>query len=114
MSVVATLEQPALDQLIRHAHLFGTECVYETGEEEGLSSADLARLRAELDEPEAGRKSRHGFKIGKRPRRSREEKMEAAVMLRAEGLTTGEIGTKLGVSADHAQRLLRSFEKAAA
>lgn len=42
MSLSAILERATLDQLIRHARSFGTECVYETGEQEGLSSADLA------------------------------------------------------------------------
>lgn len=59
MSLSASLEQVTLDQFIRHAHLFGTECVFETGEQEGLRSADLARLRIELDELDAGRKFKH-------------------------------------------------------
>jgi hypothetical protein len=42
---LTVVEQPTLDQLIRHARLFGTEGVFETGEQEGLSSAALARLR---------------------------------------------------------------------
>jgi hypothetical protein len=82
MSLTVAFEHPGLDQLIRHARSFGTECVYETGEQEGLSSADLARLRIELDELEAGRKSKHGFKIGKRRRRSSDETREAAFALR--------------------------------
>jgi hypothetical protein len=77
MSLSATHEQPALDQLVRHARLFGTECVFETGEQEGLPSAELARLRIELDELDAGRTSKHGFSIGKRRRRSADETLWA-------------------------------------
>ena len=59
MSLSASLDQPALDQLIRHAHLFGTGVSEETGEQEAVwRSADLARLRIELDELDAGRKSK--------------------------------------------------------
>jgi hypothetical protein len=36
VSLTVVLEQATLDQLIRHARSFGTECVYETGEQEGL------------------------------------------------------------------------------
>ena len=85
MPLTATLGQPALDQLIRHASLFGTECVYETGEQEGLPNADLARLRIELDELDAGRKSRLGFSIGKRRRRSSDETRAAALALSVDG-----------------------------
>jgi hypothetical protein len=108
MSLTTTLEQPALDQFIRHAHLFGTECVFETGEQEGLSSADLARLRIELDELDAGRKSKHGFSIGKRRRRSADETREAAVALSVDGSVPKAIADKLGIS----DRTVRSYLKA--
>jgi hypothetical protein len=85
MSLSATPDQATLDQLIRHARSFGTECVYETGEQEGLPSADLARLRIELDELEAGRKSKLGFSIGKRRRRSSDETRAAALALSVDG-----------------------------
>jgi DNA-binding NarL/FixJ family response regulator len=107
MSLSATLEQATLDQLIRHARSFGTECVYETGEQEGLSSADLARLRIELDELDAGRKSKLGFSIGKRRRRSSDETRAAALALSVDGFVPKAIADKLGIS----DRTVRSYLK---
>ena len=107
MSLSATLEQATLDQLIRHAHLFGTECVYENGEQEGLSSAELTRLRIELDELEAGRKSRLGFSIGKRHRRSSDETRAAALALSVEGFVPKAIADNLGIS----DRTVRGYLK---
>jgi DNA-binding NarL/FixJ family response regulator len=108
MSVVATLEQnPTLDQLIRHARSFGTECVYETAEQEGLSSADLSRLRIELDELDAGRKTRLGFSIGKRRRRSSDETREAVLALSVDGFVPRAIADKLGIS----DRTVRGYLK---
>jgi Homeodomain-like domain len=98
---------PALDQLIRHVRLFGTECVYETGEQEGLPSADLARLRIELDELEAGRKSGLGFSIGKQRRRSSDETRAAALALSVDGFVPKAIADKLGIS----DRTVRSYLK---
>jgi hypothetical protein len=107
MSLTVAPAQPALDQLIRHAHLFGTECVYETGEQEGLFSADLARLRIELDELEAGRKSKHGFSIGKRRRRSSDETRDGALALSVDGFVPKAIADKLGIS----DRTVRGYLK---
>jgi hypothetical protein len=107
MSLSATLGQATLDQLIRHARSFGTECVYETGEQEGLPSADLARLRIELDELEAGRKSKYGFKIGKRRRRSSDETRAAALALSVDGFVPKAIADKLGIS----DRTVRGYLK---
>ncbi|HTE85595.1 MAG TPA: helix-turn-helix domain-containing protein [Dehalococcoidia bacterium] len=107
MSLSAILERATLDQLIRHARSFGTECVYETGEQEGLSSADLARPRIELDELEAGRKSRHGFSIGKRRRRSSDETRAAALALSVDGFVPKAIADKLGIS----DRTVRGYLK---
>jgi DNA-binding NarL/FixJ family response regulator len=107
MSAVATLEQVTLDQLIRHARSFGTECVYLTGEQEGLPSADLARLRIELDELDAGRKSKHGFNIGKRRRRSSDETREAVLALSVDGFVPKAIADKLGIS----DRTVRGYLK---
>jgi hypothetical protein len=98
MSLSATPDQATLEQLIRHARSFGTECVYETGEQEGLVSADLARLRIELDELDAGRKSKHGFSIGKRRRRSSDETRAAALALSVDGFVPKAIADKLGIS----------------
>lgn len=97
----------AIDQLLRHAHLFGTECVYETGKQEGLPSADLARLRIELDELDAGRKSKHGFSIGKRRRRSSDETRAAALALSVDGFVPKAIADKLGIS----DRTVRGYLK---
>jgi hypothetical protein len=107
VSPTAALEHPGLDQLIRHAQSFGTECVYETGEQEGLSSADLTRLRIELDELDAGRKSKHGFRIGKRRRRSSEETRDAALALSVDGFVPKAIADKLGIS----DRTVRGYLK---
>jgi hypothetical protein len=98
MSLSATPDQATLDQFIRHARFFGTECVYETAEQEGLSSADLARLRIELDSLDAGRKSKHGFSIGKRRRRSSDETRAAALALSVDGFVPKAIADKLGIS----------------
>jgi DNA-binding NarL/FixJ family response regulator len=107
VSLAATPDQATLDQLIRHARSFGTECVYETGEQEGLPSADLARLRIELDELDAGRKSKHGFSIGKRRRRSSEETRAAALALSVDGFVPKAIADKLGIS----DRTVRGYLK---
>jgi DNA-binding NarL/FixJ family response regulator len=107
MSLSATLERVTLDQLIRHARSFGTEYVFETGEQEGLSSADLARLRIELDELDAGRKSKYGFKIGKRRRRSSDETRAAALALSVDGFVPKAIADKLGIS----DRTVRGYLK---
>ena len=107
MSLTVAPAQPALDQLIRHARLFGTECVYLTGEQEGLSSADLARLRIELDELDARRKSRLGFSIGKRRRRSSDETRAAALALSVDGFVPKAIADKLGIS----DRTVRGYLK---
>ena len=107
MSPTVALDQPTLDQLIRHARLFGTECVCETGEQEGLPSADLARRRIELDELDAGRKSRLGFSIGKRRRRSSDETRDAALALSVDGFVPKAIADKLGIS----DRTVRSYLK---
>jgi DNA-binding NarL/FixJ family response regulator len=107
MPPTVALEQPTLDQLIRHARSFGTECVYETGEQAGLPSADLARLRIELDELDAGRKSKYGFSIGKRRRRSADETREAAIALSVDGFVPKAIADKLGIS----DRTVRSYLK---
>ena len=87
--------------------LFGTECVYETAEQEGLSSTDLARLRIELDELAAGRKSKLGFSIGKRRRRSSEETRAATLALSVDGFVPKAIADKLGIS----DRTVRSYLK---
>jgi DNA-binding NarL/FixJ family response regulator len=94
---VPTLEPVTLDQYLRHAHKFGTECVYETAEMSGLSKRDLALLRIELDDLEA-RKRGERFSIGKRRKRSREETQQAVELLSVAGLTRKEIGGKLGLS----------------
>lgn len=107
MPLSSTLEHPTLDQLIRHARSFGTDCVYETGEKEGLPSADLTRLRIELDELDAGRKSKHGFKIGKRRRRSSDETRAAALALSVDGFVPKAIADKLGIS----DRTVRGYLK---
>ena len=73
----------------------------------GLPSADLARLRIELDELDAGRKSKHGFSIGKRRRRSADETRDAALALSVDGFVPMAIADKLGIS----DRTVRGYLK---
>jgi hypothetical protein len=99
---------PTLAQLLRHARMFGTECVYETGEQAGLSRADLARLRIECDAREAGRTSRTGrFTVGTRRRRSEDETRSAVLALSVDGLVPSAIADKLGIRDRTVRRYLR-------
>jgi len=107
MSLIVALERPALEKLIRHANLFGTVCVFETAEPEGLSSAALARLRIELDELDVGCKSKQGFSIGKRRRRSSDETRAAALALSVDGFVPKAMADKLGIS----DRTVRGYLK---
>jgi DNA-binding NarL/FixJ family response regulator len=78
-----------------------------TDDSQSSRRADLARLRIELDELDAGRKSKHGFSIGKRRRRSADETREAAVALSVDGFVPKAIADKLGIS----DRTVRSYLK---
>jgi hypothetical protein len=79
--------------------------VYETAEQEGLSSADLARLRIELDELDAGRKTRLGFSIGKR-RLAPPTRLELPLLL-SPSMAPKAIADKLGIS----DRTVRGYLK---
>jgi hypothetical protein len=97
---------PTLEQLIRHARLFGAECVYETGEQAGLSRQDLARLRIECDALEAKRTTASGrFTVGTRRRRSEDETRSAVLALSVDGFVPSAIADKLGIS----DRTVRSY-----
>jgi hypothetical protein len=98
-----------LTGLIRHARLFGTESVYETAVMERLPKANLARLRIELDAIDAGRKSSHGYTVGKRRRRSSDETRDAVLALSVDGLVPAAIADKLGLSDRSVRRYLREM-----
>lgn len=99
----------ALEQYVRHAELYGTECVYETAEEEGHGPTTLALLRIELDSIEAGRKSSSGkYTVGKRRRRGADETHRAVVALSTAGLIPAAIANKLDISKNRVQQLLRA------
>ena len=77
---------PDLDALVRHADRFGPECVYEAGE--SILPHDDLVLRVHVD----------GLAGRRRGRRGRDEMIEAARLLRAEGKVVSVIADKLGVS----------------
>jgi hypothetical protein len=97
---------PSLEQFVRHAQLFGTECVHETAEGY-LGPRALLRLRVDLDRIDRDRKAGR-YTVGKRRRRDNDETRQAAIQLSVEGKTTAEIGDILGVSPEHAQRLVKA------
>jgi hypothetical protein len=101
------VDRPTLERFVRHAQLFGTECVAETASDY-LGPQAMARLRVELDGIERGRKSSAGFSVGKRRRRSREETTAAIIQLSVEGLVPGAIADKLGVSDSYVSKALRA------
>jgi DNA-binding CsgD family transcriptional regulator len=90
---------PTLEQLVRHAQLFGSECVFETGEC-CLGARELARLRTALDVVDARRR------FGRR-RVSEIERTEQVRLLAAEGRTSAEIAASLGIGVRRVDRLLR-------
>jgi hypothetical protein len=91
-----SLERPTLAEFVRHAELFGTECVYGTAEAY-LAERELRRLRIELDTIEAGRRTGR-YSVGRRRRRTRAETQVAIELLLADGLTRREVAAKLGLS----------------
>lgn len=95
MSALA-LKRPTLQEYVRHAELFGIDCVYETAEELGLPAVDMALLRIELDDIEARRMGSR-YTVGKRRRRSADETHRAVVALSVAGLVTAAIADKLGI-----------------
>jgi len=82
-------------QLLTRARRFGTICVVETAIELRLPPAQVARLRIECDELDRlARENRY-----RPPRRRRGSETTAAVrQVASEGLSTGEIATKLSLS----------------
>jgi hypothetical protein len=107
------LTAPTFEQFMRHAELFGIECVFETAAEY-LPVVEMDRLRIELDAIE--RERRHGrFTVGKNRRRSETETVRYAVALAQElaeaGLSSRAIGNKvadkLGLSDAYARRVLK-------
>jgi hypothetical protein len=102
-----TSQMTTLKDFIRHAELFGTECVHETAEDH-LPPSQLLRLRVDLDRIDRDRKAGGRYSVGTRRRRSAAETQQAAVQLSVEGLTTAEIGSKLGITPERAQRLVKA------
>lgn len=97
------------DAFIRHAQLFGIECVFETADSNGFSGRELALLRVELDAIERGRKAGR-YTVGSRRRRSPEETVQAVRLLRDRGLVVGAIAVKLDVSNGYVSKCLRKPE----
>jgi hypothetical protein len=92
---------PTLAEFVRHAELFGSECVFETAEH-CLDERELRHLRIELDTIEAERieaeRRRGRYRVGRKRRRTRAESQAAIQFLLDEGLTRGEVAGKLGLS----------------
>jgi hypothetical protein len=99
-----------LADYVRHAELFGIECVYESASD--LDEREAALLRVELDRIEAARKNGH-YTVGKRRRRSPEETRTLILALRAEGLVDQAIATRLGIGVARVRRLVRDHPKTA-
>jgi hypothetical protein len=142
----AGLDRPTVEQFLKHARLFGVDCVHETAEEY-LSKGELVLLGVELDGIRRGhrdgvrgreriKKARALLEAGEEPdgiavrlncdedelerlllearrgerrRRTSGQRMEEVTILRSQGLTTLEIGDKLGISPERVQRLLSDF-----
>ena len=90
-----------LAAFVRHARLFGTECVAGTAADY-LEPAELNRLMIELDAIDRGQKSSRGFRIGKRRRRRSDETAAMVAQLRSEGLVPSAIADKLGAAGNDA------------
>jgi hypothetical protein len=97
---------PTLAAFLRHVDLFGGALVNETASE-FLGEEDLARLRVHVDEAERNRR-RGRFTVGKRRRRSEAERVLQVHLLHEEGFLASEIASKIGISAERVDRLLRS------
>jgi hypothetical protein len=99
-----------LHYYLRHAQLYGAECVYETAATH-LPAGELALLRVELDRIDAHQpRGRFASKTRKR-RRSREETLAAAVALREQGLVIGAIADKLAITCKVAKELLATHRR---
>jgi FixJ family two-component response regulator len=105
---------PTLASLIRHAELFGVECVYETGEQY-LRESELVQLAIELErianEHQQGKRFR---KPVQRRRLTKEQKLRTVSYLVDEGLPNSRIATHLGVSERQVERLRREAREQAA
>ena len=102
-----SVDRPTLDEFVRHARLFGTECVEETASNY-LGERSMALLRVELDGIERGLQSSRGYSIGKRRRRSAKDTAAAVVQLSVEGLIPAAIADKLGVQDAYVRRVLKA------
>jgi len=81
--------------LRQHARRFGSELVYETGQQSGLPALELRRLRVELDTMDAAKPARG--RVAKPRKRSRAETRVMIQALSARGWTRREIAEELGV-----------------
>ena len=96
---------PTLAEFVRHAELFGTECVYETAESY-LSGTELVQLDRELTRIDTDRRKRFGS-VPTCKRMSVERKREVVAFLDREGLPDSRIANQLGVS----ERWVRALRK---
>jgi hypothetical protein len=100
-------DRPTFDEFVRHARLFGTECVEETARHY-LGERSMALLRVELDSIERGLQNSRGYSIGKRRRRSVKETASAVTQLSVEGLIPSAIADKLGINDAYVRRVLKA------
>lgn len=90
-------DRPTFNDFVRHARLYGTECVAEAASNY-LGERSMALLRVELDVIRRGLQSSRGYSVGKRRRRSAKETASAVVQLSVEGLIPAAIADKLGIN----------------
>jgi DNA invertase Pin-like site-specific DNA recombinase len=101
----------SLNAFIRHARLYGAECVYETASSNGFSERELALLRVALDAIERNRKNGR-YTTGHQRRRSPEETIRTVRLLCDGGLVAAAIADKLGISDNYVRKCLRKSETA--
>jgi hypothetical protein len=102
---------PTLSEFLRHAELYGTDQVYETAQA-FLAESELVQLALELnriDGKPTGR--RFSGKPTRRKRLSREQRIQGAEFLRAEGVPNSRIATHLGVSERRVEQLFQEARK---
>jgi len=107
MTATATLAE-----YVRHAELFGSECVYETAEVD-LSGTELIQLDRELTRIDTERRRRFG-KVPQRKRMSLERKRQTVVWLTNEGLPATRIAEQLGLSVRRVEELRQDARRIAA
>jgi hypothetical protein len=98
---------PAVQRFVKHASRFGTECVYETAQHEGLSDAELRSLDGELSRIDT--KRRRLF-----PDDARSE-LDADIVRLVETLPVARVALRVGKSKSYVYSVLRNvFEPGSA